>query len=149
MEEDFHSLISLEQIGEFERSKAARDAICLLGQLSGVHSINITQRQYTLIRDFLLVETSIDNANRAGALSNLKMGEFNRVSKHDEEHVVLVKDHKTLQTHGPVRIVLSSKLHSWIDIFIREVAPKFLTDSPNESIFLTWNGETMESSQIN
>lgn len=151
MEEDLHSLISPEQIGEFERSKAARDAICLLGQLSGAHSINITQSQYTLIRDFLLVEILIDNANRAGALSSMKMEEFNRVSKHGEEHVVLVKDHKTIQTNGPARIVLSQKLHSWIDIFIRGVRSKVpgLTAAPKESVFLTWNGETMESSQIN
>lgn len=149
--EDLHSLISPEQIGEFERSKAARDTICLLGQLSGAHSINITQSQYTLIRDFLLVEILIDNANRAGALSSMKMEEFNRVSKHGEEHVVLVKDHKTIQTNGPARIVLSQKLHSWIDIFIREVRSKVpsLTAAPKESVFLTWNGETMESSQIN
>ena len=98
-----------------------------------------------------MVKISIDNANRAGALSNMKLEEFNRVSKHGQEHVVLVKDHKTIQTHGPARIVLSPKLHSWIDIFIREVRSKVpgLTAGPNESVFITWNGETMESSQIN
>ena len=150
-EEDLHSLISPEHIGEFERSKAARDAICLIGQLSGAHSVVLSQSQYTLIRDFLWVEISIDNANRAGALANMKVGEFTRVSKHDEENVVLVKNHKTLQTHGPARIVLSSRLHSWMDIFVREVRSKVpgVTGSLNESVFLTWNGETMESSQIN
>ena len=151
MEEDLHSLISPEHIGEFERSKAARDAICLIGQLSGAHSVVLSQSQYTLIRDFLLVEISIDNANRAGALAIMKVGEFTRVTKHDEENVVLVKNHKTLQTHGPARIVLSSRLHSWMDIFVREVRSKVpgVTGSLNESVFLTWNGETMESSQIN
>ena len=151
MEEDLHSLISPEHIGEFERSKAARDAICLIGQLSGAHSVVLSQSQYTLIRDFLLVEISIDNANRAGALANMKVGEFTRVSKHDEENIVLVKNHKTLQTHGPARIVLSSRLHSWMDIFVQEVRSKVpgVTGSLNESVFLTWNGETMESSQIN
>ena len=33
MEEDLHQLITPEHIKEFERSQAARDAICLLGQL--------------------------------------------------------------------------------------------------------------------
>jgi len=98
-----------------------------------------------------LVEISIDNANRAGALANMKVGEFTRVSKDDEENVALVKNHKTLQTHGPARIVLSSRLHSWMDIFVREVRSKVpgMTGSLNESVFLTWNRETMESSQIN
>ena len=151
MEEDLHSLISPEQIGEFERSKAARDAICLIGQLSGAHSVVLSQSQYTLIRDFLLVEISIDNANRAGALANMKVGEYKRATKHDEEYVVLVTDHKTLQTHGPARVVLSSRLHSWMDIFLAEVRSKVpgVTGSLDKSLFLTWNGESMESSQIN
>ena len=68
MEEDLHAVISPGQIKEFERSKAARDAICLLGKLSGAHNIDISQGQYTLLRDFLIVEFSIDNANRSGAL---------------------------------------------------------------------------------
>ena len=38
-----------------------------------------------------------------------------------------------------------------MDIFVREVRSKVpgVTGSLNESVFLTWNGETMESSQIN
>lgn len=68
----------LNQIKEFERIKAARDAICLLGKLTGVQNMEILQRQYTLLRDFLIVEISIDNANRSGALANMKMGEFKK-----------------------------------------------------------------------
>ena len=151
MEEDFHSLISPEQISEFERSKAARAAICLLGKFSGAHSLQVTQSQYTLIRDFLLVEISIDNANRAGALANMKLQEFNKASKHDDENVILVKKHKTVATHGPARIVLSSKLHGWMEIFVREVRSKVpgVTGSLKERVFLTWNGEALRSSQIN
>lgn len=102
MEEDLHALISPEQIGEFERSKAARDATCLLGQLSVAHPMEISQGHYILIREFLLVEISIDNANRGGTLANMKLAELNKVSKHEEENVVLVKDHKTwLVQHFP------------------------------------------------
>ena len=111
----------------------------------------ISQSRYTLIRDFLFVEISIDNANRAGALANMTLGEFNRVSKHDEENVVLVKDHKTLDTQKPARIVLSSKLHSWMSIFVRDVHSKVpgVTDNPCKNVFLMWNAEAMVSSQIN
>lgn len=64
MEEDRVELVTPEKIQQFERSQAARDAVILLGKLSGAHSIEITQSQYTLLRDFLLVQISIDNANR-------------------------------------------------------------------------------------
>ena len=151
MEEDLHSVISPEQITEFERSKAARDAICLLGQLSDVETTEVTQNQYTLIRDFLLVEISIDNANRAGALANMNLKEFQNSVKRENELVILVRKHKTGATHGPARIVLSPKLQSWIAIFVKKVRCKLpgVADGHSERVFLSWNGEALKSSQIN
>ena len=63
-----------------------------------------------LIRDFLLVEISIDNANRAGALANMTVGEYSRMAKESDEFVVLGKKHKTVSTHGHAGIVLSPRL---------------------------------------
>lgn len=149
IEKDLHALITPKQINEFERSEAARNAICLLGQLSATHNIEVTQSQYTLIRDFLIVEISIDNANRSGALSNMKMGELRRMKKEGEDNVIFVKDHKTLATHGPARIALSAKLSSWVKIFVREVRCKVSGATDGDShVFLSWNGEALSSSQI-
>ena len=94
MEEDLHALITPKQIAEFERSQAARNAICLFGQLSGAHRLDMTQANYTLTRDFLLLQISID-----GALANMKMGELNSAVKHDDEYVVHVSDQKTFIPH--------------------------------------------------
>ena len=116
------ALISLEQIKEFERSKAARDAICLLGKLSGAHNIDISQGQYTLLRDFLIVEISIDNANRSG---NMKMGEFKKMKTEGDDSVILVKDHKTLYSHGHARIVLSQKMSVVTNLCHRSSLPRF------------------------
>lgn len=149
-EEDFHALISPEQIKEFERSKAARDAICLLGKLTGAQNMEIFQRQYTLLRDFLIVEISIDNASRSGALANMKMGEFKKMKTEGDDSVILVKDHKTMASHGPARIVLSQKLSRWLQIFVTEVRPRILgaTNDNDSNVFLSWNGERLASSQI-
>ncbi|XP_027055160.1 uncharacterized protein LOC113682204 [Pocillopora damicornis] len=76
MEEDRVELVTPEKIQQFERSQTGRDAVVLLGKLSGAHSIEITQSHYTLLRDFLLVQISIDNANRAGVLSNMTRKSF-------------------------------------------------------------------------
>ena len=153
MEEDLHALITPRQIVKFERSQAARNAICLFGQLSGAHCLDMMQVHYTLTRDFLLVQISVDNANRAGVLANMKMGELNNTVKHEDEYVVHVCDQKTFTTHGPVRIVLSPKLYSWLTIFVREARSKVAiastTANPNSNVFLSWNGEPMVSSQIN
>ena len=145
-----HSLISPEQINEFERSKASREAICLLGQLSGAHCITLTQAQYTLVRDFLIVEISVDNAIRSGALANMTMGEFKKRRKEGEDNVLLIKDHKTLESHGPARIVLSAKLDSWMTIFVREVRSQVtgVTNDDYSRVFLSWNAQSLASSQI-
>lgn len=150
MEEDFNALISPEQIKEFERSKAARDAICLLGKLTGAQNMDISQSQYTLLRDFLIVEIAIDNANRSGALANMKMGEFKKMKTEGDDSVILVKDHKTMSTHGPARIVLSQKLSRWLQIFVTEVRPRVsgATNDNDRHVFLSWNGERLASSQI-
>ena len=92
--------------------RAARSPVCLLGQLSGAHSIEITQNQCTLIRDLLLVEISIDNANRAYVLANINLEDLNKATKLGDESVVLVREHKTIATHGPARIIFRSKLYS-------------------------------------
>ena len=149
-EEDLNALISPDQIKEFERSEAARNAVCLLGKLSGAHSIEITQAQYTLLRDFLIVEISIDNGNRAGALANMKMSEFKRMKDEGSERVILVKDHKTLATHGHARIVLSQKLAGWLKIFVTEVRSRIsgTSNDNDDNVFLSWNGEALASSQI-
>ncbi|CAH3188945.1 unnamed protein product, partial [Porites evermanni] len=133
MEEDFHALITPDQIKRFETSKAARDVVCLLGQLSGAHNIQITQAQYTLIRDFLLVEISIDNANRAGALANMTVAEYDRMTKESDEFVVLVKNHKTVSTHGPARIAMVS---SQINKAIKSVWKKAEVEgAPSSTLF--------------
>ncbi|CAH3189238.1 unnamed protein product [Porites lobata] len=134
-------------ITEFEAWLRSADG----GQLSGAHNIQITQAQYTLIRDFLLVEISIDNANRAGALANMTVAEYDRMTKESDEFVVLVKNHKTLSTHGSARIVFSAKLKSWMDVFLREVRLKITASNtgPDNCVFITSTGEAMVSSQIN
>lgn len=71
-EEDFHALITPDQIRQFETSIAARDAECLLGQLSDAHNIQMTQAQYKLIRDFLPVE--ISKLTRQGLLRTWQLG---------------------------------------------------------------------------
>ena len=56
---------------------------------------------------YLIIEISIENANRAGALANTTVGEYSRMAKESDEFVLLVKKHKTVSTHGPARTVFS------------------------------------------
>ncbi|KXJ20976.1 hypothetical protein AC249_AIPGENE14097 [Exaiptasia diaphana] len=87
---DKERLISPKVVNEFERSEAARDAIKLLGLLNGAHTIQITQRDYTLVRNFLFAELEIDNGPRAGEVVNMTIQEFEKAEVVDGSYVVEV-----------------------------------------------------------
>lgn len=79
----------------------------------------------------------------------MRMSEFKNMHKEGNEFVISVKNHKTLVTHGPARIVLSAKLYSWMQIFVAEVRSTVCSSSDNKKcVFLSWTGEPLASSQI-
>ena len=41
----------------------------------------------------------------------------------DSYYVVSIPNHKTLSVHGPVNIVLTKTLHSWLVVFINAILP--------------------------
>lgn len=103
------------------RSQAAREAIVHLGKLCGAHAIQITQEMYTLVRDNLIVQIMIDNADRAGVLACMTVKEFKRATVKGNYHIVRVLHHKTMDTHGPVQIVVTSHLYNYITVFMYEM----------------------------
>ena len=150
MEEDISALITLEKIREFERSQAAREAAVLLGKLCGAHAIQITQEMYTLVRDYLIAQIMIDNANRAGVVACMTVKEFERATVEGDRHVVRVLYHKTVDTHGPAQIVLTSHLYNYLTVFMQEMRSQLpgLDRLNKQTVFLSWCGKHMESSQM-
>lgn len=149
-EEDLERIVTPAIVNEFERSKAARDAIIFLGKLSGAHNVEVGQRDFTLVRDFLMAEVSIDNANRAGVLANMTVEEFRKAksTKDGESVVVKVMKHKTSDTKGPANVVLSTKLHGWMKVYMDECRSQVVNNAQCLHVFLSWNGHRLESCQI-
>ena len=58
---------------------------------------------YTLVRDYLIAQIMIDNANRAGVVAFMTVKEFQRAKMEDDCYVVEVFHHKTVDTSGPYR----------------------------------------------
>ena len=150
MEEDVSSLITPEKVKEFDQSQAARDAVIILGKLCGAHSMEITQAMYTLVRDYLIAQIMIDNANRAGVVAFMTVQEFQRSRMEDDRYVVRVLHHKTVDTHGPAQVVLTAHLYNYLNIFLKEMRSK-LPDAQMEgrqAMFLSWAGKSLQSSQV-
>ena len=151
MEEDLSTLITPDKINAFDRSQAVRDAIILLGKLSGPHNIELTQAQYTLVRDYLIAQIMIDNANRAGVVVYMTIQEFKRARREGDRHVVRVLKHKTDYAYGPAQIVLTSHLYNHLKIFVKEMRSRLPfkgQDHGDAKLFLSWGGNEMQSSQM-
>ena len=102
------------------------------------------------MRDFLLVQISIDNANRAGVLSNMTVKEFERGYKEDDRFIMNVMKHKTFHVHDPAQVIFTGNLQNWISIFLRQVRSKlrYITAEKEQPLFPSWNGKKLESGQI-
>lgn len=153
MNEDLGNLITPEMVSEYERSESARSAISYIGELGGAHSLEVTQPIYTLIRDFVLLQITIANAHRSGVLANMTIGEYKKVKMAEGSYVINVAKHKTDDTHGPARVVLSPTLFSQLKVYVQEVRSQVQESSGNEdnveaTVFLSWSGAKLESGQI-
>ena len=154
MSTDLSNLVTPEQVKEYERSEAARSAVADLEHLSGAHSLQVNQSVYTNVRDYILLQITIANVHRSGVMANMTMEEYKKAKKVEGNMVISVKEHKTADTHGPARVVLSSSLFSYLRLYINELRRHVVessseeSDSNNAHVFLSWNGGKLESGQV-
>ena len=149
METERRTKITPDDILEFEASKVVRDTIKCTGFLSEGRKVKISQSIFSNVRDLLITEIFIDNGHRAGVLANMTLEEYENCEKltsNDVEYCITVYKHKEARA-GPIRVMLSSKLHSWFQIYVKYCRVAVTKDmSPNAKVFLTWNGGTFEYS---
>ena len=141
-------------VTEYELNESARSAISYIGELSRAHSLEINQNRYTLIRDFILTQMTIAKAYHADVFTNMTVHEYKKAQRIEGKFVISVKNHKTADTHGPVRVVLSPVLFSYLKVYVEEVRSQVVNSSSDNAnddkatVFLSWNGAALESGQI-
>ena len=62
-----------------------------------------------------------DNANRSGVVTCMTVNEFERATLESDRYDVRVLHHKTVDTHSPAQIVLTSHLYNYIKVFMQEM----------------------------
>ena len=117
-DDDIGKFISVEDVASFDKSEVALQATKLIGMTQSWSEGNILgQQQYTLVRDFLLVNVAIANANRSGVLSEMTIQQLKNALKMDDKYIISVSEHKTAVVYGPAKIIVSSTLYNWLLIF--------------------------------
>ena len=149
--EDISCLRTPKQIQQFDISNLTREAIKVLGKFQGCSDNTMPcQKEYVVVRDYLLTMLCINNGTRARGLANMTLGEFRLAEKHGDDYLILVKKHKTFAAHGPANIVCSPSMYEWLGIFINKFRNQLGdVDAKNAApVFLTWSLRKMTSSQI-
>ena len=147
--DDLKKLITPDQIQAFDKCEQARKAISVLGTYMTKNEIP-SQSDYCLVRDNLIARLCIENACRAGPLSNMTIGELKNATSDGEAMVVNVMKHKTAVTHGPATIVLSPTVFKWLQAFVTHLRNNLpgVGSSKDDKVFLSWTASEMSSSMI-
>ena len=150
-DDDIGKLISAEDVASFDRSAVALEAVKLIATAQ-THTVAMSQQQYTHVRDFLMVNVAIANANRSGVLSEMTVEQLKHASKMDDNYIISVSEHKTAIIYGPAKVIVSSTLYSWLMAFVNDVRQRCVILAGDQQatncLFVSWNGEQLSSGQV-
>lgn len=125
---------------QVEASEQAQTAIKLLG-LAQEGKTTFTQSEFSAIRDYLLVTTLYENASRPGPLENCLIARFNQATYSESTacYTILVDKHKTTRHQGPAELTVTSRLYSYLQIYVLKVRPHFATQG-EDALFIKVDG---------
>lgn len=109
----------------------------------GEHTIT-SRSMHSKLRNYLMFNIAIANANRTGCLLNMTQLELNKAEIRMGQHVIQVHDHKTYSTHGPADLILKQDLYSFIQQYVQFVRPA----SNSSKVFVTWSGNAMTAGTV-
>ena len=149
-EEDQEVIITPQHMKRWEDGEIKRKAIKLFGEFSSDDPPPLTKDKFCTMRDFFIVEVAIQNGHRSGVCSNMLISELNAAKLETVEdttfHVLKVKKHKTLRTHGFAKVYMKQNIFNNLKMFVKFVLPEL----PGEvnHVFKTFFGRQMSSGEV-
>ena len=116
MDADLAKLVTPDQLSQFRRSKPVLAAIKVIGS-TGDGLRTLGQEEYVNVRDYLMTEIALANANCSGVLANMTLKQLEDARVVDGQYVPSVSEHKTTLTHGATKTVLSPSLHHYLTVY--------------------------------
>ena len=142
MDDDLQKIVTPSDISKFSTSQIARDALKVLGAASQGQDISISRFEYTVVRDYLMSETILRNANRPGVLATMQVKHVKEARLIEDHYIISISSHKTSGVHGPAKIIVTKMLYSWLTIFTDKILPQ--TPVQSDLVFQSWNGEAVD-----
>ena len=108
-----------------------------------------TKTEFCLCRDYLLTTLILDNAPRAGSISNMTCREYKHMTIQDSSYVIAVAEHKTASSSGPSFVVVRKALTGALETYfvMRNKLP--MIECKGESpFFVSYYGKAMAPSMV-
>ena len=130
-----------------QASEPAKAAVKLIGLAA--ENKPLTLNEFIAVRDYLLVTTLYENGSRPGPLENCLVSRFKQAtySSSADRYTILVDEHKTTRHHGPAELTVTSRIYSYLQIYLLHIRPKFA--APDEdSLFIKDDGHCFRPGTI-
>ena len=143
-------LMTNEKMYKYKCSQQYISAIKLFADCDSV-SFNLNVRKFSLMRNFLLFNINVNNANRAGVLSELTVKDFKERqmtmgSEGGEVFIITILYHKTLGACGPAKLVLNEQLEFKMRQYLSFVRDKLPEIEKTDAFFTTYAGTPLNGS---
>ena len=118
LEKDRRNKIMLDNITKFKNFQIFSQAVTLIGTYDGLQKCS--KNSFVLLRNLVMTEILIDNSQRGGVLFDMTMEEFESTKRITDDDSIttycLTVMHHNVERAGPIWVMMSPKLYSWLDI---------------------------------
>jgi len=105
-------LIDKNQVATYDASAHKQQTCKLFDDFLNDPNKKLTRTDYCSMRDHLLVEIGLSNAQRSGVVVNMTMEEYKGNSTIGNQHHIPVWNHKAVETYGPEPLLLKQDYSS-------------------------------------
>ena len=138
MDEAFARLTPAD-LRQVDASEPAKSAVKLIGLAA--EKKPLTPSEFLTVRDYLLMTTLYENGSRPGPLENALLSHFKQAtySASNDRYTILVDKHKTTRHHGPAELTVTSRIYSYLQIYVLYVRPQFAA-AGEDALFVKEDG---------
>ena len=159
VEGDYDLIFDPAKLQQFQKSEPCKEALLTLERFSvSKPGLAPSQKEYCLVRDFLLWNLSLNNGGRPGPLMDITLHDMKNWNKKvinngesvEDTYVIPIYRHKTDQWHGPAQLVFNIEMKNWFEIFVKNIRGKFygLSQEGSSQLFLAHTGNPMCSKNV-
>ena len=133
------SRLTPADLRQVDASEPVKSAVKLIGLAA--EKKPLTPSEFLTVRDYLLVTTLYENGSRPGPLENALLSRFKQAtySASNDRYTILVDKHKTTRHHGPAELTVTSRIYSYLQIYVLYVRPQFAA-AGEDALFVKEDG---------